>query len=590
MPTAPPYSAKEGGKTKMSELAYSYHTFLFPFLWNDGGETKWDVFEKVLSTKTRWIKASWEREQIPKDRNTDEWLQDYAAFQYFTEPANNVIFNTRDNDVVRCFKYQHNGLPLRNNGQYIITKGDEDFTLVINGIRLHVYDIGVAILILELENRVHASIDAVNKINEYGRRVNMPFLKKLNKKENAHDTHPLCADRIEVIFDGTTFETEDYIGMLNDLTNEFETATRKISLNYIMKPIKKLIDGGGKDNGGYKVTSNKEHKELNKLNLYIKPCVDDRMFVCCLVADNVLSDLVKGVGVDGDSFLDGWDRRLTNKGGVVHDSGGNQHASYMEGWADETTFSNKLYKLLFVEKDVTCQNTVMKKELLLKSIYRRWTDMGTLYGATHHSLICVTNTNVVVPVINPFLTIYIQLAILVLAQRSSILALSGEAAEVAKGFTDNTNITSEQISDIEQLQAKYIKAQNQLLLFEATVQEQGVELYRLIREQLYIGKNKEELDKQMSNLRDAANISNDRLERKADKEVSKMINILAIIGVPLGFLQLVSVWFTVDCSLSTIPGQPIVWGAAIVMGWLLWAIFKKMRNKANDGVSKRKRR
>lgn len=119
--------------------------------------------------------------------------------------------------------------------------------------------------------------------------------------------------------------------------------------------------------------------------------------------------------------------------------------------------------------------------------------------------------------ISPFLTEYIQIAILALAQRSAILLLSTEAAVVANGFSDDEYITQKQIGDIEALQAKYVKAQNQILLSEVTVQDQGVEIYEMFRKQLYIQQNKQELDQQMNNLRNVAYISNERLERESDK-------------------------------------------------------------------------
>lgn len=524
----------------MEERPYSYHTFLFPFLWNDGGAIQWADFEKVLSIGERWVETSWRRERIPAGKSPDEWLQDYAVFQYFTEPVNNVIFNTRGDDVVRCFEYRYNGQPPKGRGKYritkySITKGNEVFTLDINNIRLHIYDVGVAILILELENNAHHTPDDVNKINEYGRRINMPFLIREGR-------HPVCADRIEITFDGTVFESEDYRGTLEKLAHNFPAEKETFTLNYIMDPLQKMIDGNGADNGGYEVTSNAAHRSSTKF--FIKPCVDDRMFVCCLVADDELSNQIKGLNIAGYSFLDGWERRLTKKDGVVTDAEGKEYEPYQEGWADETAFANKLYKLLFIENDVTCQNTAMKKELLEKSVYRRWTDTGTLHGVTHHSLICATNSSVEIPVIQPFLTEYVQLAIFALAQRASILSLSGEAAAVAEGFKDNQAITAEQLRAIERLQAKYVKVQNQLFLFEATVQEQGVEIYNLMKEQLYIDTNKEELAEQMNNLRDVADISNARMERMHDEEtkereekVNHLLHILTIVGLLLAALQ-----------------------------------------------------
>jgi hypothetical protein len=525
----------------MSTLPYSYHTFLFPFIWNDGGTTSWDDFKKVLSIGKRWVAADWGADQIPLTRKESEWLLDYAAYQYFTEPANNALFNTRGDNVVHCFEYWNGDKAATDDGnyKYVITKGDRTYNLLINKIRLYVYDAGVAVLIFELENRDYKNLDAVNSINEYGRRINLPYL-------SPGYSHTLCADKIELLFNDKVFSCENYLQTLVDLKTDFKAERMHISLNYIMKPIQTLLDGGGADNGGYEVTSNSGHRSRHKP--FIKPCIDDRMFVCCLVVDDRLSDELKGVGKTDYSFIDGWSERLGVSGGKIVDADGKEHSDYMQGWADETFLANRVYKYLFVENDVSCQNTHMKKELLCDSVYRRWVDTGTLFGATHHSFCCIANSGVLNTVINPFLTQYVKLAILIVVQRAVILSLSNESATVSEGFRDDVDISPQQIVKIEKLQAKYVRVQNQLLLTETTAQEQGVELYDLLCRHMYIEKNKKALDEQMNNLRDIADISNARLERKADNSLNRNLTFLTLIGLALALIQDLPILY--DCKAS----------------------------------------
>lgn len=147
----------------MEKLPKSYHTFLFPFIWKTNKEIEWDDFKKILSVGKRWKETSWKSESIPHGCTKVEWIQHYSAFQYFTESANNAIFNTHDDNVVRCFEfcqYSDKG------GKYIIYNGSKRYELIINHIRLHVYDAGVAILIFELENHDYNSVDDINIINE----------------------------------------------------------------------------------------------------------------------------------------------------------------------------------------------------------------------------------------------------------------------------------------------------------------------------------------------------------------------------------------------------------------------------------------
>lgn len=493
----------------MESLPYSYHTYLFPFIWNNGSKTSWEEFKKVLSVDKRWKSVDWEQNRIPANQNRSEWLLDYAAYQYFTEPACNALFNIRGNNIVHCFEYWNDGKPVTSDGtsRYIIKKDHNTWVLLINRIRLYVYDAGVAVLIFELENHEHTSINDVNAINEYARRVNLPFL-------SPGARHALCADIIELHFDNLEFSSENYLRTLQSLETNFDAEKEKISLDYIMKPIQKLLDGDGSDNSGYLVTTQLGHVEEKKL--LIKPCIDDRMFVCCLIRDEELS-----------SKFTAWNS-----------------ADYQYEYLNlDSTVGIDIYKCLYIENDCSCQSKTMRQILLKESVYDRWFEYGTLYAATHHSIICVTGkaASLVNMVINPFLTQYMRLAILTIVQRSVMLSLSSEAASVSDNFQNNSGIAPSQIEEVEHLQSKYVKIQNQLLLSDATVQEQGVEIYDLLCKQLYIEKNQNVLNEQMNNLRDIADISNARIERRSDESLNRNLSWLSLAGIFFAIIQDITV-------------------------------------------------
>jgi uncharacterized membrane protein YdfJ with MMPL/SSD domain len=121
-----------------------------------------------------------------------------------------------------------------------------------------------------------------------------------------------------------------------------------------------------------------------------------------------------------------------------------------------------------------------------------------------------------------------------LAQRATIIALSKEAVEVANGIMEGD---LKGLEAIESLQKKYVQAQSQIMLFEVTAQEQGVELFNLLKEQMYINGNKKDLDNQMNNLRDIANIRSNHLERKSDIKLNNILAILSVFGLTLAVLQ-----------------------------------------------------
>lgn len=506
----------------MGKKIYSYHNFIFPFLWNDNGNIDIDDFLRILSVGNRWHEKRYFDSTTVNDLPADEWKQYYTAYQYFTENANNIIFNTRNDNIVKCFEYRDNGKSLNGRARYNIEKNGRTYSLNINNIRLNVYDMGIAMLVFELENDLpeNSNLDAVNAINEYGRRVNMPFLPK--KPE-----YSLCADSIKINIDGKDViaSCENFAETLNEINTNINKIALHISFDYVMKLIQYVLDGNGKDNGGYKVTSNRSHKSL--YNLYICPAVDDRMFVCSLIADSELANKYK---------------TFDSKTGEYE---------YMKScyYDDEKSLANELYKFCFIETSCTCQSKTMQKKLLGESIYDRWIDYGTLHGVSYHSLICLTGDPkyTMDTVVIPFLTEYVQMAILAVAQRTAILMLSSEVSNIANSL--GNDIQFEDVAEIETLQAKYVRIHSQILLPEVTVQGQGIEIYKLLRDHLDIDKNKNDLDIQMQNLRDVNSIYNERLERQIDEEekqrnteLEKRVNILAIIFVlagiwePIGYL------------------------------------------------------
>lgn len=533
----------------MSELPYSYHTFLFPFIWKTSEDQDLSKFKRILSVGKQWIETSWKEGENPEDENTAVWCQNYQAYQYFTDATNDAVFGTRGDHVVECFTYRPNGKSFSEvNGRYIIRKEEKTYTLRINGINLYIYEVGTALLCFELENFAARTLDDVNKINEYGRRVNFPFLV-------SDMTHPVCADCIQIWFDDELFDEENYrMTSKNIKTNAIDYLKEHISQSYIMSPVQKILDNDGTDNGGYSVTAHIAHKNSN--TFYIKPCIDDRMFVCCLVRDDDYSKKIKEFNADDNDYR------------IFSDC-------YKK--AGEEDLSEQIYKLFFIEKDCTCQSRTMRKDILKESLYTRWIDCGTLYGVTHHSIVCLTSRyeGIIASVINPFLTIYVRMAIIMLIQRATILLFEDEAAKISGSFSDNHEISSEQLRNIEILQARYVKAQNQLFLSELTAQEQGVEIHEMFRKQLYVEKNMTDLNAEINNLRDIANIANERMERhneKKEEEREKKIEALAsAAGIIIGAASLAEPVASVLDSWYWLAWT-VVFGA---IGWVIWKIYKK---------------
>ena len=180
----------------------------------------------------------------------------------------------------------------------------------------------------------------------------------------------------------------------------------------------------------------------------------------------------------------------------------------------DSEIADELYSLVFIDSGQTsCQNDQMTQKLLDKHIYARWIKLGTIHAVTHHSMVCITGEKdeyVLASVVNPFLSQYVQMAILVLVQRASIINFDQRSADLTRGVEKRGKpIERKKIISFLNLQEAYVSFQNQLLFFEVTAQEQGIEIYEMLSESLYVEKEKERLDQELQNLYEAAVVNQD---------------------------------------------------------------------------------
>lgn len=268
-------------------------------------------------------------------------------------------------------------------------------------------------------------------------------------------------------------------------------------LNYSSAPEKasgKSGDPSGKKNEE-KTFSSK--RGLNSKFL-ISPALDDRMFVCCCVADTKTAKFYTAANVLGEF-------------NYLHD--------------DKT--ANSLYEFVFIdtEGNVSCPTAEMRKELLSAHVYRRWLSCGTLQAVTNYSLVCITSESVYAPVILPFLTQYTRLACFALVQRASLIKFQADAALLSAHIKNpKKKISIQNIIALNKLQERFVAFQSQLDLFEVTAQEQGCELYGMLREFLFVGKQREALQNQLDALYSAANTT-------LDTDFNKWATILAVIAL-----------------------------------------------------------
>lgn len=440
--------------SKEKKLPYSYHTFLFPF--------------KFRKDKDIIPSGRWKREKLTSmniNSTGDQYKLDFAMFQYFTLEARELLFNSKTS-----FYYDLDGLDKK----YLICKDEKTYELLVKKVSLFTFSSDVGIFMLETINEKHPDIAEIKAINEHGRRIALPFI---GCHEKGKSFHILSADSI-TLFGVTENFKED---------SKAYVENRHVPYGDIMKPILNLID------------------ELIP-SVKKTPVIDDRMFVCCLIRNNHLSDSLK-------SFDE-------------------QHNDIRNKIYCDTTLSDLIYSIGFIDSgSASCQSLDMRERLLRKCVYDRWRDWGTIDVITHHSFIRITGESekIQASVINPFITEYVYMVIGALIQRASILSLSDESAIISEDYFTG-NVDEDLDEKLRNLKRKYVNAQNNIFLFQLTVQEQGIDEFSMLKRELYIDESLEKLDKRINSIYDFTS-------EYAEQEENRLLNTVTVYGLPLAVFQ-----------------------------------------------------
>ncbi|MDE7313796.1 MAG: hypothetical protein K2N87_19595 [Eubacterium sp.] len=419
--------------------AKSVHIFAWPFRF----ERKKSVFKEMVKKK------GWKEKSIKKILNfqdpkaNDRDVADcFMLHQYLSHSAKEIFIY---NDICSIYDYPFEA---EKNYEYYFKKGSKEFRLPIAAIQLHVYDYGVGILFIQVWNQSYNDIADIKWINDYGRRVSLPYLS---------NGELLCADELGICLDGSMVQKTDFKKASAEYSDRDDAKTALQQAGFLFALLNCNLNNTGEN------------------DIKVNPHTDDRMFVFSLIRDAELSERVE----------------------------------------ESQEYEKQLYSILFVDSsDATCQNREMRKQLFTKAVYPRWSDYGTLYGATSYSLCCITTDATVVNenVVRPFLAEYSYIASLVLAQRIGIIAFTAHSGKVVSGLNSKMNWWKSGIgffraARLSWIQKQYIDFKNRLLILEASTQEQGIEIYQLLQRQFLVKEEQEILDGKLQSLYEAANIS-----------------------------------------------------------------------------------
>lgn len=503
---------------------YSHHIFIFPFKWEQSGseEQRFDIelFDKKLNKDDQWKENKFNLGQ--KDC--------YNEYNYFYRHVREILYEKSDdlieeedktNDLIKHYEYKEENIT-----HYWIKVGDYTYKLEIDSIILNIYATGTGVLSFHLRNRDYDDSEDIIKINQYGRRIYPPFLNINDKKitersflDEDDDSGVPSVSRAELscaIWLGGAYDYPNNDSPYYDDFRVYESCD-----NYKKGPflIPKFIRGLFEQNSTNRttdiiITPNKRDlrdKTDKHKYVYMDTVLDDRMYVVCWFGDN------------------GWTDQLKQRDPIE-----NRYCfSDNERW----------YRYVFVDGGaLTLQDPFLMQDTLIKNSYTRWIDYGTLYGVSRYSFVALTSNFETLQNNNASFTvkhvqsIYYKIAELCLLQRASILSYSEELSEIVKNLNGAINLEK-----VKGLYKRFMQFKTKICFDEVTAQDQGIEIYNLIRREMAIQLELESLEKRITEMYNYAALVEQENEKKETNRLNNIAMWLTALAVPSLLISILSI-------------------------------------------------
>ena len=533
---------------------YSYHTFILPVILSGTGKAihSFDQITKCFDCNSYWKRSD------PKDKNSfpedEDFRSFYGEYQYFYPQVRNALYGN-DGSVVKTYTFAQEHV--HEKAHYYITKKGRTYDLLINAIRLKIYNTGVALFIMECENHGkdrsgndQSSFADIKNINDYGRRITLPFI----PKDPANSS---SADKLEMSIPGLDISiVSDFKGFIESV-NTSENPKKLINLNGFCDYVKKLVNYGGH----YYFSTNDE-TDAPKNAFRIRLALDDRMFVACLAINDKVAKKMTAI----------------KKGNKKSDSQNNEDSEEEEkpfhelqyAYEIDEDLSKSLYEFIFIDYDggCSCQSGAMRKELLDKHVYKRWLDYRSVYGFAAQSIVLLFDGKFE-PSIISFLTIYEKIACLCIAQRASIIEFQEELSNLSVEIHDKGNrMRISTITHLMDLQERFAAFESQLCFTEISCQEQAIDIYEAMTNFFFI-------DDEMANIKSQLDVLNEAADTFLDFGFNKVGYIFTIVGAIFGVLGIN--WLTENPT--GLDGVPLMCVCAALIGLVFLGVFIVYRRR-----------
>lgn len=463
-----------------THFMYSYHIFYFPFKW-----AKKDVHEGTMTQLTDFSQirflnnGKWVRPAVAESQENDGNKTDNNNVSLDAQ----VLYNEKN----YYFRFVHDVL-------YDSGDGNDNLVMHFERKEPQEKDVRYFIKVSGREKPYSLKVDAIN-INLYKTGVGMMSFYLRNDDESQCDTR----DILNINQYGRRILPPFWSEVNAEKRQEL---SEYLEISGLDTEISKEDFKSYTVDEPWTATSMLDSllKDLTD-NLTLTPVIDDRMFVMSLYKNDDMSRLSLSAA---DAYC-------------------NPSSPFSEFW----------YKYLFVDTGwPTCQNDEMMRDLLRTHTYLRWQKWNSLYGVSRYSFVYLTNSGVPSYLVDYFMTTYARMMEIALVQRASVLCFSNEVTILTK----RRNWTLEKLSEhVDSLNEEYIRFINRMYFNELTSQDQGVELYGLIRQNLDIDSYVEELKDEIEKLHDTISFKVERSRNEKAETLNFMAAILLPVSIVTGF-------------------------------------------------------
>jgi len=558
------------------KIPYSVHSFMLPLRWDYlpsnyemnlrkeqiSFEERTDLknFLKCLfQDNTKWERKFFRIDSKPENFNEYHYFHSYATQTIFDlqRVDEKTTANISDSKVMVYFE-------LITDPQIdtftITTLKDGNYKLILAGISLHVYNTGIAILTINIENHAYENKEAVLCINEFGRRIYPQFLSQHYPYTQAVK-ETFLADSIEITIAGMKELKDDFSEYSSIEDREVHHYNgNKYERSWVVKPPAYIRNLFGDTFSFIRADEKPDSIRFNILT-------DDRMFFQSWVGNDELSNILKEKVISKNIIndIDGKFVRLKIETEYPY--------LYDPDW----------HAFIFGDKSTpTIENKKMLSDLSAIHTYARWAGYGTLYGFSKDSFVGITNrSDFSAKIVTHMKTMYYQMAVLSLAQRASVLRFSAEVSNLADIARCNEN--EKLIPNIKILYKNYIEFINKIYYREITPYIQGIEMYSQFQKIMELKENVKDLDDELNELFNYVKLEED--EKQSNE--AHTLSIVATWFLPASFIaSLFGIGMITQESTTSIFRNSDMWifwlvicATGFLMSWIILKFFKSKRNE-----------